>query len=283
MQTTSRSRTVGRLPFLFAALIGGILPGGALAAPLASDMVGSGSQNLVSYTNPFTDMFGSAGDGFQKYRRGVSPSIPFSVLDDSLSIFPPDSLGIIKESNTHEFFGVTDTVNADNAGPVSAEWVFDVSGGTSLILEIDMGAMGDFESADYFVWEYSIDGGPFTVAFASSVDESGSQNYTLEGGAVFTLDDPMLVDGVLLNDDLATFATALAGSGSQLTLRLTADTDGGSEAFAFQNIRISEAGPVAFDMVGSASQRLTSFTNPVSRNTSAACRLPSPSPSSTTA
>jgi len=241
------------------------LPLAARADVLAYDMVGSGNLNLVSYSNSWTGAFGSAGDGFQKYQRGVSASIPFSIMDDSLVIFPGDSLGIIRDDNNDEFFGVTDTENADNSGPITATWVFDVTGGSDLVLAIDMGAMGDFESSDTFEWRYSIDGGPEMVAFSNGFDDAGSQSYTLQGGAVITLNDPMLMDGVLLSNQLATFATAIAGTGNLLTLTLEAQTNGGTEAFAFQNVTIStgglSAGRVAFDMVGSADQRLTSFTN----------------------
>jgi predicted extracellular nuclease len=229
-------------------LVAAALPmGTANASPalsttlVAYDMVGSASQNLVSYTNVWTDAFTYSSDGFQKYQRWVSPTIPYSVLDDSLSIYTGDSLGIIKEGNTDEFFGVTDTVNGDTSGPVSATWVFDVSGTSDLSLSIDMGAMGDFESSDFFVWEYQFDGGTVETAFANTVDEAGSYTYTLEGGSSYTLSDPMLVDGTILTNDLQTFSTALSGSGSQLTLTLTASTDGGSEAFAFQNIYITSA------------------------------------------
>lgn len=228
-------------------------------------MVDSGSTNLVSYSNPHANAFTSAGDGFQKYQRGVSPSIPFSVLDDSLSIFTSDSLGIIKEDNTEEFFGVTDTVNGDNTGLVVATWVFDIAGGDNLELTIDMGAMGDFESSDTFTWTYSIDGGTEMTAFAGSADESGAHTYTLAGGASFTLNDPMLADGTLLSNELQTLVSAISGTGSQLTLKLTATTNGGSEAFVFQNIKINAGAisvdTVAFDMVDSGSDRLTSFTN----------------------
>ncbi len=220
------------------------------ASIIAYDMVESGSLNLISYTNPYTNAFSSAGDGFQKYQRGVSATIPFSVLDDSFSIFPPDSLGIIKEGNTDVFFGVTDTENGDNSGPVSATWVFDVSGAPNLTLSIDMGAMGDFESSDTFIWEYQIDGGPVETAFINTVDEAGSHTYTLEGGTSFLLNDPMLMNGVILSNELQTFTTALNGSGSTLTLTLTAQTDGGSEAFAFQNIIISAEAPVTVNCGG---------------------------------
>ncbi|MCK4489005.1 MAG: hypothetical protein KAU23_02035, partial [Anaerolineales bacterium] len=232
---------------IFVLLFSALPRGEANASPLFSttvvayDMVGSASQNLVSYTNPWTNAFTSSGDGFQKYQRWVSPTIPYSVLDDSLSIYPTDSLGIIKEGNTDKFFGVTDTVNGDTSGPVSATWVFDVSGASDLSLSIDMGAMGDFESSDYFTWEYQFDGGIVETAFASTVDEAGSHTYTLEGGSSFTLNDPMLMDGMILTNDLQTFTAVLTGSGDTLTLILTASTNGGSEAFAFQNIFITSS------------------------------------------
>jgi predicted extracellular nuclease len=242
------------------------LPGPAQAQVIASDMVDSASQNLLSYTNPWTDAFGSAGDGFQKYQRGVSATIPFSLADDSLSIYPPDNLGIIDEGNTDIFFGVTDTVNNDNSGPVTATWVFNIAGSSNLELAIDMGAMGDFESSDFFEWTYSIDGGPVLTAFANTVDDAGSYTYTLAGGASFTLNDPMLVNGTILTNELQTFVAAITGSGSELTLTLTASTNGGDEAFAFQNIEIRVgSGPtvgVANDMVDSGDLGLLSYTNP---------------------
>jgi len=219
------------------------IAGPALAAgPVAFDMVGSASQNLVSYTNPYTGAFSSLADGFQKYQRGVSPTIPFPVLDDSLSIYTGDNLGMIKEGNTDIFFGVTDTVNGDTSGPVSAVWEFDISGADDLALSIDMGAMGDFEAGDVFTWEYSIDGAATQTAFANTVDEAGAYTYTLEGGGSFTLNDPMLMNGTILTNDMATFTTAMTGTGSTLTLTLTATTNGGTEAFAFQNIIIDESG-----------------------------------------
>ena len=127
----------------------------AVAAPsvVAFDMVDSGSQNLVSYTDDPSIPFTSAGDGFNKFQRGVSPSIPFAVADDSLSIYTPDNQGIIKEGNTDVFFGVVDTNNGDTGGAdVTATWVFDVAGASNLSLSIDIGAMGDFEADDTFTW-----------------------------------------------------------------------------------------------------------------------------------
>ena len=59
------------------------------------------------------------------------------------------------------------------------------------------------------------------VAFASSADEAGSYDYTMEGGAHVTLSDPMLVDGVVLINDLAPFVAPITGSGSELTRATT--------------------------------------------------------------
>ena len=54
----------------------------------------------------------------------------------------------------------------------------------------------------------------FTTPICSE-DEAGSYSYTLEGGAVVTENDPMLVGGTILTNDLQTFTTALTGSGFQ--------------------------------------------------------------------
>ncbi len=238
----------------------------ANAQVVASDMTGGPSQNLLSYSNPYNGAFASAGDGFQKYQRGVSSSIPFSVLDDSLATFPGDTLGIVDDNNLDEFFGATDTENPQNSGPVSATWVFDVSGATDLALSIDMGAMGDFESSDSFEWTYSIDGGPTMTAFAGETDEAAAHTYTLASGTMSTLNDPMTIQDEILDNVLRTVSTLIAGTGSELTLTLTVQTNGGTEAFAFQNIVINEGGlpldVLAFDMVGSASQNLNSTNNP---------------------
>ncbi|MEN8239216.1 MAG: hypothetical protein ABFR53_08455, partial [Actinomycetota bacterium] len=231
------------LPVL--AMVMALLPLGpvssALAAPttVAYDMVGSSSSNLISHTNAYAGAFSSTGDGFEKFQRGVSSSIPFAVLDDSLATFPADTQGVIDDNNLDEFFGVVDTENADNSGPISATWSFDITGGAALSLSIDMGAMGDFEAAsDSYDWTYSIDGGPAQPAFTSSVDEAGTQDYTLAGGLVVGLDDPLSVNGVMLNNVLQTVTTPIAGAGSTLDLTLTAETDGGSEGYAVQNIVI---------------------------------------------
>ncbi|SFI97387.1 hypothetical protein SAMN05216258_111143 [Albimonas pacifica] len=204
---------------------------------VASSLTGAADVNLVSYANAFTDAFSSSGDGAQIYDRDASASIPFAVLDDSLATFPADALGIVDDTNLDPFFGVTDTVNGDNpTGEVEATWVFDIAGQDDLSVSLDLGAMGDFEADDAFAFEVSIDDGPATTLFEAVADEDGALTYRLAGGAEIALDDPLTVEGIALSNELTQFAKAIEGTGSQLTLTFRGATDGGSEAFAFQNI-----------------------------------------------
>ncbi len=212
---------------------------------IAYDMVGSESMNLLDYKNPFAGKFSFAGDGFQKYERGVSKSIPYAVLDDSLSIYTADSQGIITEGNTDEFFGATNTINDDNKGETVAMWTFNVNGASDLALAIDMGAMGYFDSDDYFTWSYQFDDGDPMVAFAGTVDTAQSQDYTLEGGFEKNLKSPFVVDGTLLSNELQTIETTLDGSGTTLTLTLSAWLNKEGPAIVFQNIIISGHGEVS--------------------------------------
>ena len=154
---------------------------------IAQDLVNSTSTRLVSYSTT-APVFTSAGDAFGILSRGPASSVPFALQDDSVSVFTADTLGIIGEDDPDLFFGIVDTQNGDNSGPVTAEWVFDISGASDLSLSIDMAAMGDFESNDSFVWEYSLDGGAtFITAFMSSgsslddrwVDPTRSANITV--------------------------------------------------------------------------------------------------------
>ncbi len=191
----------------------------------------------------------SPGDWFGWGAWGAWPQsagIPFALADDSVvgisgSPSPGDTLGIIDgaTTSTDEVFGIVDTVNNNNTGDsATAEWTFDISGFDNLSLSIDFAAMGDFELSDSFVFSYAIDGGALQTVFQSSVDEAGSQTYTMEGGAVVTLDDPLLINGAVLNDVLQTLTANLTGTGSELTLNLTASTNGADEGFVFDNILI---------------------------------------------
>jgi len=228
--------------------------------------------NLSSFSaDPAPGSYSSPGDGFEIYQVGVSASIPFSLVDDSFSAFPADVLGIIHGSTDspgfipdNAWFGVIDTVNNDNLpagnpGVATATWDFDISSATTdnLDVSIDMGAMGNFEDgtepqqgenpivADVYDWTYSIDSGSFLPLFTTSVDRDATHDYTMASGTVVNLDGPVFMTNVqnqtvMLDNNLQTLTSMIAAdTGSTLTLMLTANTDGGVEAYAFDNIVIS--------------------------------------------
>jgi len=245
---------------------------------LAEDRFES-NQNRISFTqDPGPGTYSDpTGDGFEIYRVDISASIPQGLVDDSFSVFPFDRQGIIDASSDSPgaWFGVIDTVNDDqlpasNPGVATATWVFDISQATSSDLEvsIDMGAMGDFEDGteppignppqpvleDSFNWTYSIDGGASFSLFASMIDTSGTHDYTLagedpvEGGPlVVSLDDPLFMtttdnQTILLDNNLQSITSPIVAepNSSTLTIVLTAEADGGTEAYAFDNIVVEE-------------------------------------------
>lgn len=203
-----------------------------------------GGRNLSFNQTPPPGSFSSAGDGFEVYDRDASASIPFSLLDDTLS-FPSDSIGIVKSTKLDAWFGMTDTVNGDLPdGIVNATWEFDISGFQNLAISIDMGAMGDYEDRgsadpDYFDWSVSIDGGAAVPLFTSFIDVDGSHTYVMEDGTTRDLDDPMYMNGQLIDNNFSAVVAAVAGTGNVLTLQFNGRTNGGSEAYAFDNIVIT--------------------------------------------
>jgi len=228
-----------------------LVPGTVGAQNIAWDMVNSTSQNLVSYSTDAPE-FSSPGDGFKIYQVGVSPSIPYALVDDSAAVFPADENGIIdSNSDFHEFFGICDTYNDDNptSSDYHATWVFDISSAVGEVtLLLDLAAMGEFDVIDSegvddrFAWTYQVDAGPVMTVFSASVDETGSQTYTLANGTTQVLDRPLVVNGTTLSNQFQTFATSIA-AGSQVTVILEAFTNGGSEGYAARNILVTNYDP----------------------------------------
>ena len=201
--------------------------------------------NLISHTVTVDQNFMNLGDiwGATSAYTGNPTNTPFALVDDTnpacANYFPADNNGIIPCNYGNRFFGMNDTENPDNMGPVSAEWVFDVSDAINLTgITIDMGAMGDFESNDNFTWSYSIDGGPVTNIFVMAANESATADYNMFNGNVITLNDPMTVNGTILLNELTTFSANISGAGDELTLRVEGMANGGSEAIAWDNITI---------------------------------------------
>jgi len=168
----------------------------------------------------------------------------FDILDDSAGSFAPDTFGILKTGKTDNVFGAADLANGDNPdGLGSVVWEFDISSATGpLEVAIDFAAMGNFESSnDSFDFTASIDGGPAQALFISSVDENATKTYTLESGNTNNIDDPLLMNGMMLDNNFQTLIAPLSGTGSVLTLTLEASSNGGSEVFVFDNLQINQS------------------------------------------
>lgn len=207
----------------------------------------------------------SAGDAFWPMTRAaLGPNglgMPYGISDDSVEgatgndPYPSDTQGFAGIAmNNNGFFGVIDTENPENTGPISTEFWFGVTGMTDLEVSIDFAAMGDFEAAgDSHVFEYSWDYSNWFTLFASSVDEDGSQTYMMDNpdNNPVILDDPLLINGVYLNDDFQTLGAAVDGTGDTLYIRYTGMNDGGSEGFGFDNLLIvPEPGSLALLALG---------------------------------
>jgi hypothetical protein len=212
---------------------------------------GSGTDALNVSSNGTGVSSWSPGDSFWPMTRAdIGPNtigMPFAISDDSVapaagnSVFAGDTqgfIGITYENNG--FFGVCDTQNSMNSGPISADFMFDITGETDLGLKVDLAAMGDFEAADVFTFEVDIDGGGFVPIITNFVDEAGFGQYQMDNLAnnpVF-VDDPLYMNGVKMHDFFKTVLSPIAGTGATLTVRFTATADGGSEGFAFDNLRV---------------------------------------------
>ena len=234
---------------------------------VAYDLVDNDSHNLISHGNIFTGAFDrSYRHGFQKYHRGDAPR---ALLDDSnnpalanvaingnsYSAFTGffRKYGIVDYTDNADFFGMVHTdkniLNTDKV--LTATWEFNVTDQMSLELSVDMAAIGDFERSDYFKWTAFIDEGAPIDIFQSAVDQSISIPYTFADGTTKTFADPIMVEGIVLDNHFATFTKTLTSllapdaTGSKLTLTLHGKVNSDFEAFAFRSIKIfaSDGGP----------------------------------------
>ncbi|MEO1585237.1 MAG: PEP-CTERM sorting domain-containing protein [Planctomycetota bacterium] len=189
------------------------------------------------------DMFGRTTGGVTA--GGAAAGLPFAMQDDSAGSFPTDGVGIISEfDTTTEFFGVVDTANNVNgSGFGTADYTWADTGANTFVdsFSVDVAAIGDFEGSDQYRWDISTDGGStFTNIASAAANEDISFQYTMDSGALSTLNDPMVLDGTILTNDFATFTfdnLNLAVTGD-IVLRFVGASDGGSEAFAWNNASI---------------------------------------------
>ena len=224
---------------------------GTAAAPteavIAFDLVDGAGQNLTNFVaNPDNAVTSGAFAGSNFDVFGITDrTVNFDFADDSAGSFAADMFGVVGTGDTNPFFGVEDLDNGDNPGGTgTAAWVFDISTASSLTdISIDFAAMGDFEAGDNsHTITASVDGGAEITLFAIDADNDDAFDYTLEGGAVVTLDDPLKIDGVVIPNTFTTFtSSALSGlSGSSLEITLTSGVNnGGSEVFALRDIVVN--------------------------------------------
>ena len=193
---------------------------------------------------PFT----SPGDAFGVLQRGVSSSIPFELVDDSLATFPGDQAGIVNDKKLDAWFGACDILNDDNpSGLGTATFNFTISGRSNIKVAIDMGAMGNFEATggagsvpDEYTWSASVDGGAAVTLFSIRTDEAIDNTYRLASGTTVTVVDPFKVNAsTVLTNILRTFTANLGMTGSSLVLTLNASSNGVG-GFAFDNILLYE-------------------------------------------
>ncbi|NIB40196.1 hypothetical protein HBA55_11405 [Pseudomaricurvus alkylphenolicus] len=203
---------------------------------VAYDLVKGGSQNLLAYNNPFRNAFASTDDTFQIHHLGNAP-IGENLIDRSAA--PPfdDNFGILQPSDPYPFFAAQDIDNSDNPnGSAEATWRFAIGGFDQLKLLIDIAAMGDFESGDRFSFDYALDGGVRQTLFDLNAETSLQQTYTLASGLTRVLNDPLAIDGRLLDNRLQTFQRSIDGTARELDLFFFGSQNGGEEVLAFRNI-----------------------------------------------
>ena len=173
----------------------------------------------------------------------VDRSVNFRFADDTL--LDPTFNGIFPSTETDMFFGAMDTVNDENpAGTGVLTYTFDISGQSDLMFSAEFAAFGDFEGADIFEITASIDGSaPEAIISLVAAEDIDDYEYFFEDGVTtFLLDDPMTINGTIVDNQAATFSAPINGTGNTLTIVVTTELNGGSENCAMDNIEIIAGG-----------------------------------------
>ena len=169
----------------------------------------------------------------------VDRFVNFEIPDDTL--INPDFGGLVPSTKTDNFFCVLDLLNDENMdGTGTLVYEFDVSGATNLEFSADFGARGDFEDTDFIIVTASIDGGTPQVLIELLADEEDVHIYAYEDGVTTEeLADPMKIDGVIVDNNIANFSAPISGTGSVLTLTFDCSNNGGDETMVVDNLEIT--------------------------------------------
>ncbi|QDU75851.1 Serralysin C precursor [Bremerella volcania] len=248
-----------------------------LLAVVATEDFDGNQTNLITGFDPSTDnLDGGGGDFFGVGNTGNWPQadgVPFSLADDSVvdisggGVFAGDDEGVFGQNRdaNDDFFGLADT---REWGTPSASWQFDVSNFENLELSIDLGGISDadfggFNATTSVVFTAQIDGGATQTAFeivavnGTFVTRPMDSGMASGGGRLLEVSGDNSVEKTLADTGAAaadtfldktpasgsgagemdTFTTALNGTGSILTLTMTADVP--FEAMAFDNIVVT--------------------------------------------
>jgi hypothetical protein len=126
---------------------------------------------------------GSIFDRWGEVSTATADNLPFGVVDESVEGFPGDTAGFVSEFKTDDFVLGVDTLNTNNpSGAVSASMSFNIAGRSNMIMSMDMGMLGDFEEADLYEFNYSIDGGPAQLAFRVTGKTGPFYSWTMDDG-----------------------------------------------------------------------------------------------------
>lgn len=186
--------TLAQTPFAGEDFDEGATNGGFAATTMVFTPDLSGSAIRSSWGSRF-DRFGEVSRIDGGYPGGEG--LPFGLRDDSLEFLPGtdppepheqffagDTSGFVAADKFDDFVVSIDTVNPNNAGPVSAVWTFDISGRSNLGMSMDFGMLGEFEDDDFYEFTYSIDGGPEQLAFRLTGGTGDFYAYTMDDGTV---------------------------------------------------------------------------------------------------
>ncbi len=210
----------------------------------------NGATRLLSINNSATNgqFPGCPSDVFGIVDRNVNSDF----ADDSA--INDDTFGLVSSEKTDLFLGFADTDNPDNpSGDVSVTWTVATIGQTGLRLSFDAAAIGDFEDTDILTFTASFDGGPEETLFTSTfidTPDGDTFTYTLEDGSLAipafsnstNIQDPFVIDGQTVINEFQSFVFPISGSGSQLTLTLNYNTNGGPEPLAIDNVAVTVDG-----------------------------------------
>jgi hypothetical protein len=167
--------------------------------------------------------------------------------DDSVSIMPADTFGILDETYTDRVFGVEDLQNPDNPGGAgTVTWTFDIGGATDLSIHVRVAAFGNFEAQDQFTFVASIDGGAPQMPWDCFALTARNHTYVMANGTnTNTVPDPLGIgdpgdpNTASVIDNCFLWLTApIVGSGSTLTVTFAATQDSVQEVFVFDDLRI---------------------------------------------